>query len=212
MVRARIEDAHLIPVPDRGDDLMLQRGPGWSGQASWWYAEETDDKEARRFVRGIRHIIQGRDVIETTQPKNPRRAGRAGQAAEKQYRKYLSEHEIVVSPRHSQLQKRFQSFLRSNIPDVKFPASVYDDLRYTDGATEIMAEIKPTDQKTLRFAIRTAIGQLLDYWQHQRWVGPQIIVVETEVSRVDDKALAFSNGFGLAWPSGEDEFVIEWPS
>jgi hypothetical protein len=35
MVRARIEDAHLIPVPDRGGDLMLQRGPGWSGQASW---------------------------------------------------------------------------------------------------------------------------------------------------------------------------------
>ena len=33
------------------------------------------------------------------------------------------------------------------------------------------------------------MGQLLDYRQDQRWTGPQLIVVETEVTRADDLRL-----------------------
>ncbi|MBX9729020.1 MAG: hypothetical protein K2X31_08940 [Sphingopyxis sp.] len=78
------------------------------------------------------------------------------------------------------------------------------------GSLPVMVEVKPTDAATLRYAIRSAIGQLLDYRQDQRWTGPQLIVVETEVTVEDDLRLAFDNGFGLAWPT-KNGFTIRWP-
>ncbi|MER8731175.1 hypothetical protein NKH28_15210 [Mesorhizobium sp. M1227] len=60
-----------------------------------------------------------------------------------------------------------------------------------------MVEIKPADAATMRFAIRAAIGQLLDYRQHQRWTGRQVILVGAKVTSKNDLSLAFDNGFGL---------------
>lgn len=73
-----------------------------------------------------------------------------------------------------------------------------------------MVEVKPTNPANLRYAIRAAIGQLLDYRQREGWIGPQLIVVEDKVHRADDLSLAFDNGFGLAWPK-ENGFEIVWP-
>ncbi|TDK29822.1 hypothetical protein E2F50_21715 [Rhizobium deserti] len=75
-----------------------------------------------------------------------------------------------------------------------------------------MVGVKPTEVSSIRFAIRAAIGQLFDYRQQQRWEGKQLIVVETEVTRADDKALATENGFGLAWPSEKGDLKILLPS
>ncbi|AGS24359.1 hypothetical protein REMIM1_PC00003 (plasmid) [Rhizobium etli bv. mimosae str. Mim1] len=211
-VRAKIEDAFLIDIGQRNSKLALGRGPGWSGQASWWYAEDTKNPEARRFVRSIRNLVNGKELVLGTKPKDGRRKGRAGEAAESEYCRYVREYEAIVSPRHSKLQKRFIDYLKQAVPGVSFPPSFRDDLRYVDGmGRATMAEIKPTDPSTVRFAIRAAIGQLLDYRQHQLWSEPQLIVVETEVVSADDKALALDNGFGLAWPTGEAGFTIIWP-
>ncbi|MER9173546.1 hypothetical protein NKH72_07990 [Mesorhizobium sp. M0955] len=76
---------------------------------------------------------------------------------------------------------------------------------------EVMVEIKPADAATMRFAIRAAIGQLLDYRQHQRWTGRQVILVGAKVTSKNDLSLAFDNGFGLAWPIGTGGFEIRWP-
>ncbi|WP_086083672.1 hypothetical protein [Rhizobium etli] len=59
-VRAKVEDAFLIDIGQRNLKLALGRGPGWSGQASWWYAEDTENLEARRFVQSIRNPIKAR--------------------------------------------------------------------------------------------------------------------------------------------------------
>lgn len=75
-----------------------------------------------------------------------------------------------------------------------------------------MVEVKPTEQATIRFAIRTAIGQLIDYRQQQQWSGKQLIVVSNEVESAEDRALALENGFGLAWPIGQGGFKIIWPT
>jgi len=124
----------------------------------------------------------------------------------------VREYEAIVSPRHSKLQKRFVDYLKETVPGVYFPSSFRDDLRYVDGkGRATMAEIKPTDASTVRFAIRAAIGQLLDYRQHQQWSERQLIVIESEVVSADDKALALDNGFGLAWPTGGPGFTIIWP-
>ncbi|MEH2703019.1 MULTISPECIES: hypothetical protein [Rhizobium] len=211
-VRAKIEDAFLLPLKERDEKLTLGRGPGWSGQASWWYAEDTENTEARRFVRSIRNLINGGAALSGNKPKGGRKKGRAGEAAANEYTRYVLEYEAVVSPRHSQLQKRFEVYLKKTVPGVNFPPSFRDDLRYVDAkGRATMAEIKPTEPSTVRFAIRAAIGQLLDYRQHQQWPERQLIVVETEVTSADDKALALENGFGLAWPSDGSGFTIVWP-
>lgn len=211
-VRARCDDAFLLPVNER--QMNLERGPGWSGQASWWYAEDSADPRAAEFVATVRAMMDTGDVPPvTTRPRNRRagRKGRAGAATGDPYKRYLSEYETTVHPRHDELQKRFMAYLSGQHREIEFPACVRDDLRYVVRDTPgIMVEVKPTDASSLRFAIRTAIGQLLDYRQDQSWTGPQLIVVETKVVRTDDLGLAFDNGFGLAWPSG-GEFEIVWP-
>lgn len=211
-VRARCDDVFLVPVANR--HLDLERGPGWSGQASWWYAEDTSDIKAAKFVATIKNIINDGELLPITKNsvnRMPRGNARTGAAAEIPYQRYVSEYEATIHPRHDQLQKRFVSFLIAKHRNIQFMDCIRDDLKYNVvGRPGVMVEVKPTDEKNLRFAIRTAIGQLLDYRQEQGWKSLQLIVVETEVKRAADLQLAFDNGFGLAWPL-KDGFDVIWP-
>jgi hypothetical protein len=212
-VRARAADVVLLP-PDKRT-LKLQRGRGWSGQASWWYAEESSDADAIRFVESMKALIAGQTLPPLDQSKNGgggSRNGRAGTAASKAYQRYLSKYEVQVHPRHSQLEKRFKGYLKASHSGITFPDCYRDDLRYNvPGERAVMVEVKPSDPASVRFAIRTAIGQLLDYRQQQQWTHDQLILVETEVTNVEDLLLAHDNGFGIAWPEGKNSFTIRWP-
>ena len=211
-VRAKIEDVVLLAPKDRTMDL--KRGEGWSGQASWWYTDDTSEKEARAFVRQVRKVIDGgKFKAGTSKPKSgPGKGKRSGSAASSTYVRYIKTHEIKVSPMHDKLQKKFQAFLRKRFPTVEFPASYRDDLRYAiPRQLPVMVEVKPTEPVNVRFAIRTAIGQLIDYKQHQQWTGRLLIVVSNEVTAAEDRALALENGFGVAWPENGTDFKIIWP-
>ena len=212
-VRARAKDAHLIPFSKRDERIYLQRGEGWSGQASWWYADDTTDPEAKSFVKSIRAMIGDKVPSYARPPVRSRVKHRAGQAATEGYAKYVKRHEVQVTPRHSKLEKLFREYLQRTVHGVRFLPTFCDDMRFTDGkGQDVMVEVKPTEASTVRFAIRTAMGQLLDYRQHQRWEGRQLIVVETEVTKADDRALALGNGFGLAWPLENGDFKVVWPA
>lgn len=211
-VRAKSEDVYLLPVQQRR--MNLERGPGWSGQASWWYADDTTNAAAVEFVAAVKTVMNSGNVpAVTTRSRNRKagRTGRSGAAAGDPYRRYVAEYEAVIHPRHDKLQQQFRRYLVRRHAEVEFPACVRDDLRYVvKGGPGVMVEVKPTDAGMLRYAIRSAIGQLLDYRQDQRWAGPQLIVIETPVTAEDDLRLAFDNGFGLAWPS-RGGFTIRWP-
>ncbi len=213
-VRAHAENVHLVPIPER-KNLCLQRGKGWSGQASWWFAGDTESADAKIFVNSIRDIIHGKKSLITYPPVDnhiTHNGKRAGQAASDAYKKYIKEYEMQINPKHSTLEKQFKKFLKKTIPKVEFLETYRDDMRYVDQqGNQVMVEVKPTEPSTLRYAIRTAIGQLLDYRQQQRWRHKQLIVVETEITRAEDKALALENGFGLAWPDRQNSFRIIWP-
>jgi len=146
-------------------------------------------------------------------PAHSRVKHRAGQATAEGYTRYVKRHEVQISARHSRLEKLFKDYLRRAVFNVEFPPTFCDDMRFTDqSGLQVMVEIKPTEASSVRFAIRTAMGQLLDYRQQQRWEGRQLILVETEVTKSEDKALALENGFGLAWPLESGDFAIFWPS
>lgn len=212
-VRARATDVVLLPPGKR--TLKLQRGRGWSGQASWWYAEESSDPGAIRFVQSVKALITGQTLPPLDQTKNGRSGGRndrAGAAASKAYQRYLSKYEVKVHPRHSKLEKRFKAYLKASHASISFPDCYRDDLRYkVPGEPAVMVEVKPSDPASVRFAIRTAIGQLLDYRQQQQWIDNQLVLVEAEVANVEDLLLAHDNGFGIAWPDGINSFTIRWP-
>lgn len=209
-VRARVEDARLLRPGER--TMLLGRGAGWSGQASWWYAEQTANPEARRFVRQVASTIASGRIGQTIAQRPTGGGRRAGAATSRAYSRYVSEHEVEVSPLHDRLQKRFVAYLNRAHEGVTLLDCHRDDLRYAiGGADPVMAEIKPADASSVRYAIRTAIGQLLDYRQHAGWRDRQIIVVGAAVLNADDMALALDNGFGLAWPEGRRGFVVKWP-
>ncbi len=211
-VRARARDAHLIPLSKRDESLYLERGKGWSGQTSWWYADDTTDTAAKNFVKRISSMIEGKVPAYDRPPARSRVRHRAGQAAAEGHTRYIKRHEVQVSPRHNKLEKLFKGYLERKVRGLQFLPTFCDDMRFADGkGQEVMVEVKPTEISNVRFAIRTAMGQLFDYRQQQRWEGKQLIVVETEVTRADDRALALDNGFGLAWPLEKGEFKILWP-
>lgn len=212
MVRSKVKDVVLLRPEKR--NMKLQRGAGWSGEVSWWYADDTKNPAAKRFVSLVRATMRGLDHKDASivLTKTLGSKGRAGAASAVGYRRYVGEHEVQISPRHNNLQQAFKMFLCKNFPKVIFPACFRDDLRYAvTQEYEVMVEVKPCDFSTVRFAIRAAIGQLLDYKQHQGWTGKQLILVETVVGNVEDRLLALDNGFGLAWPEEKGRFRIIWP-
>lgn len=70
-------------------------------------------------------------------------------------------------------------------------------------------EVKPCEAESVRFAIRTAMGQLLDYRQKAAGEPALLVVIEVEPGE-QDRLLATSNGFGIAYPS-RGKFKIVWP-
>lgn len=150
-VRTRVENAFLLPPKQR--TFRLSRGKGWSGQASWWYAERTTNGEARKFVSNVMQVINGQPAIAVQASGKGRkggRAGRAGAAASEAYQRYVREYEATVHPQHDKLQKRFVAFLRKQYPQVEFPSCFRDDLRYAvKGKPDVMVEIKPADAATV---------------------------------------------------------------
>lgn len=122
--------------------------------------------------------------------------------------RYVKRFEVEISPLHHRLQKRFENFLEttgrrdiiSNLGGV--------DLRYSDKGRTVLCEVKPSTAETSRFAIRTAMGQLLDYRQRSPNARMQIVLSKKPLR--SDADLALSNGFSIAFPSRRS-FHIQYP-
>lgn len=140
------------------------------------------------------------------------RSGRSAGTAVDPYTRYLQENEFQVTPKHHLLQSAFERFLAKSKAKRIVPNVDRVDVRYHDANRgQVLAEIKPSDQQTVRFAIRAALGQLLDYRQGEAGDPELLVVVGCEPISSADIALAIDNGFGVAWPQG-DGFAIRWPA
>ncbi|MDF0585040.1 hypothetical protein [Bradyrhizobium yuanmingense] len=119
--------------------------------------------------------------------------------------------EVEISSRHDKLQGSFERYLARAGATQVTPNVASVDLRYNDATRGLtLVEIKPCDKASARYAIRTAIGQLLDYRQRANADVSLLIVLETAPSN-EDRSLATQNGFGVAYPlRGTFEFL--WPT
>jgi hypothetical protein len=142
-------------------------------------------------------------------PINP--SGGSASAPSAPYVRYLRDFEIRVSPRHFALQRRFMERIqRSGASSVTCDTTRIDIQFELDGHGHVLAEVKPCDKTDARFAIRTAMGQLLDYKQrHSNQAQALLVVLEIRPSN-EDINLALSNGFGVSYPKGTN-FILRWP-
>ena len=142
----------------------------------------------------------------------PASAGLRRSAAppDQSYLRYIREYEVEVHARHAALQARFKRFLRKMGATSLNENTGAVDVQFTlPGLGKVLAELKPCGAEDVRYSVRTAIGQLLDY--RQRHGGAPSLLVVLEVRPTDeDSALALGNGFGIAYPRGE-RFVLRWP-
>jgi hypothetical protein len=154
------------------------------------------------------HTTTGLGGKEPTKNKQERNSS---SAASDSYSRYVETYEVEISPAHNTLQKRFERFLsRDGATELK-PNVDGVDLRYQDETKgTILVEIKPCERASARYAIRTAIGQLLDYEQRVKKHASLLIVVGTKPLE-EDRLLATSNGFGIAYPA-KGLFEVLWPT
>lgn len=127
------------------------------------------------------------------------------------FTRYLQEYELLVTPKHHMLQQAFEQHLKKVKAMEIEPDVERVDIRFQlPGRGLILAEIKPTELTTVRFAIRSAMGQLLDYRQKVGEKVNLLVVISGEPESKDDLALALENGFGLAWQT-KTGFEMRWP-
>lgn len=127
------------------------------------------------------------------------------------YVRYLQSQELTVTPRHHEVQTRFETYVRSIGASEIRANQVGIDIQFTlRGRGHVLAEIKPCDKSDARFAVRTAMGQLLDYEQRHSMPKVHLLVVLETKPSAEDNELAIENGFGIAYPRA-GRFIIKWP-
>jgi hypothetical protein len=57
MVTARSEGAVLLPLEER--NIRLGKGPGWIGQANWWFPETSQHADVPAFLEKVRVLLDG---------------------------------------------------------------------------------------------------------------------------------------------------------
>ncbi|MBJ7403616.1 MAG: hypothetical protein JHD07_10100 [Bradyrhizobium sp.] len=155
-----------------------------------------DLARAAAFVQDVMHVVGPKTMNGKRTPA----------PAKKAYMRYVERFEVKVSPLHDRLQNRFEEFLRKSEKKDILPNVGGVDLRYRDSGIPVFCEVKPSTPDTARFAIRAAMGQLLDYRQSSPRASMMIVLSVRPSPR--DMEFALSNGFCVAFPSGNG-FQIE---
>jgi hypothetical protein len=144
-------------------------------------------------------------------PGGTKRTRSSAPPAHAAYQRYVTGYELEITPKHHELQKQFETWLAAAGADAIVSDKACVDLRFklVERGT-VLAEIKPCNDEDVRFAVRTALGQLLDYSQDVPGAPARLIVLGTKPTAQRDVSLATINGFGVAFPSANG-FEIVWP-
>jgi hypothetical protein len=190
--------------------LELGRGPGWSGQASWWYIQDSANPAIPEFLEKLKLLME-EFLPSSFDEKSEENKFSQNASTSSAYTRYIQAYEVNILPKHRDLQNLFCKYLDG----MGFSGVIHDknfvDIRYNDhDGFGVLCEVKPCNSGNARFAIRCAIGQLLDYKQKEDFDGKMLIVLENEPDTEEDVCLALENGFGVAWPTEGQSFSVKW--
>lgn len=126
-VRCLSSDAHLIDHDSR--NIKLGHGKGWMGQTPWKVFPENNSPDVQKFLDEVRRALNGGAPTAADIQGRGGRGENSPSAANNPYSRYVAAYEAIISPRHSELQKRFKGFLeRNGVESVEDKASV--DIRF----------------------------------------------------------------------------------
>jgi hypothetical protein len=147
-IHAKASNARRLDLEDR--TLALGRGSGWMGQTAWWAPSDNSPVQVRRFVEKVRQLLESSRSSTTNPSKKIKTLRNSPSAAAEAYLRYVHTYEVRITPRHTDLQKRFEAFLRLNGADELRPNVAGVDLRYRDAARGIiLAEVKPCEPSSV---------------------------------------------------------------
>ncbi|MCF8057571.1 MAG: hypothetical protein K9K37_13165 [Desulfocapsa sp.] len=192
-------------------NLVMGKGPGWMGHTPWWTPPISPSQDIRKFLEQIQNLINGKKGTKNApSPNRGQVKSKSPSTPTDPYVKYVQAYEVEVTPQHNELQERFEIFLKAcGIKDLKSNLGSVD-LRFQDSERGlIFVEVKPCQLKNSRYAIRTAMGQLLDYRHRAPEKASMLIVLEVK-PKDNDLDLAISNGFGVAYLT-QQKFKFVWP-
>jgi hypothetical protein len=110
---------------------------------------------------------------------------------------YWVEGKRSVEPLHDRLQARFVEYLKTQ-RIIYRENDDYIDVQYSAGGRKVFCEIKPTEKVATRYAIRAAIGQLLEY-QFKHKSDALLEMVLGSKPRPNEIAFVRSLGFSLKY-------------
>lgn len=138
-----------------------------------------------------------------------RREKYSAAAAMTPYEKYLEARIIRVDPAHGKLEQKFHAFLQ-NEGMIKLTKNIngIDVAFRCPERGDFIAELKPTKDGETRFAVRIAVGQILEYRHFYRPKAKPLIVLGSAPTTGD---LSFLKTLGIAcgWLSN-DKFEFAW--
>ena len=106
-----------------------------------------------------------------------RKSGKSNKPTDKAYIRYLEQSEILIRPKHQELQSEFILFLKSKGCDDYVEDKNYIDVQFVKDGKQVIAEVKPCEQGEAKYAIRNAIGQILEYqYFHEDKAIPMIVL------------------------------------
>lgn len=141
--------------------------------------------------------------------KEERKSIASAAAARKPYKFYLTNREIAVNAHHGELEQLFAQFIKRSGASSIMQNENGIDVRFTlAGRGEVIAELKPATKDETRFALRIAIGQILEYRHFHRPTARPMIVLGSK-PKAAEIAFAASLGISCAWKSGLG-FHINW--
>lgn len=205
------ENAFLLQLEQR--TLKMPKKKGWMGHTQWWARpHKMLDGEMEAFFLALDQMMGGQAAASANEDVTA--AGRTtnGGAAQSPYTRYVEAYEIRVTPQHHQLQNAFAEYLRGDSA-AEIKENIQNvDLMFRDKKRGlVLSEIKPCQTENARFAIRMAMGQLLDY--RQRNACDNLLIALGACPSGEDLDLALGNGFGVAYPKkSSSDFEIRWPS
>ncbi|MCC2638441.1 MAG: hypothetical protein K0Q68_2160 [Moraxellaceae bacterium] len=139
-----------------------------------------------------------------------RGAGGGNSSANNPYVRVLMGKSQQIDPLHTVLQSAFVEHLQRqpHVRDIR-EDDEYTDVVFRGESTSWLAEIKPTERVETRYAIRAAVGQLLEY-RWRRGGEPRLMIVLSSRPRDEELEFVLSLGMGIAWQLS-DGFEVALP-
>ncbi len=194
---AKMHNSYQAILPEQGLHLLNNHLSLASPIRRWLIENEFDERFNRKKIARRQSVDERRQNYGSPTPENS-------------YERYVREALIKVHPKHNSLEKSYRNYLISiGVLEPRQNDRGMDFVFNHPRRGLCIAELKPCETGQTRFAIRHALGQLLEY-RYQHEPSAALIAVLSVQPTTEEQAYLKSLNMAFAWQS-EKGFIEIWP-